>query len=61
MAGEALVGASGIAVACARPLTTAAPASTTAERVIKFRRESIWLSFLYSPAAPLLSAATTAP
>jgi hypothetical protein len=41
MAGEALVGASGIAAAWERPLIIAAPVSTTAELVRKLRRESM--------------------
>jgi len=41
MAGDALVGASGMAAACERPLTIAAPASTAAELVRKLRRENM--------------------
>src|SRR5689334_16650289 len=42
---EDVVGASGIAAACARPLTIDAPTSATAEPVRKLRRESMVLSF----------------
>ncbi len=41
MAADALVGASGMAAASARLLIAAALANTAAERVRKFRRESI--------------------
>jgi hypothetical protein len=47
MAGEVVVGASGMAAACARPLTAAALTSAIAEPVRKFRRESM-VSILFN-------------
>ena len=61
MAGDAVVGASGMPAAWTRPLMAATLASATADPPRKFRRESVMTYILiYSAFVELLVAAITA-